>query len=119
MQVIRPVFVPSSRSTRKVGYYSKNSISYGWKNGFRSAGIRSRHPYQSRHTYACWSLSAGANPSFIATQMGHEDSRMVYEVYAKWIGDMDKDQVAIINRRILVNMPPSRPHNDLKPKKIF
>ncbi|CAH5610779.1 hypothetical protein AI2983V1_1906 [Enterobacter cloacae] len=44
---------------------------------------------------------------------------MVYEVYAKWIGDMDKDQVAIINRRILVNMPPSRPHNDLKPKKIF
>lgn len=119
MQVIRPVFVPSSRSTRKVGYYSKNSISYGWKNGLRRAGVRNRHPYQSRHTYACWSLSAGANPSFIATQMGHEDSRMVYEVYAKWIGDMDKDQVAIINRRILVNMPPSRPHNDLKPKKIF
>ncbi|NJQ18690.1 tyrosine-type recombinase/integrase [Pantoea sp. LS15] len=118
MQVIRPVFVPSSRSTRKVGYYSKNSISYGWKNGLRRAGIRNRHPYQSRHTYACWSLSAGANPSFIATQMGHDDSRMVYEVYAKWIGDMDKDQVAIINKRILANMPPSRPHNDMKSKKI-
>lgn len=118
-QRIRTVFVPDRRSTKKTGYYSQNSISYGWKNGLRRAGIRDRHPYQSRHTYACWSLSAGANPSFIATQMGHEDSRMVYEVYAKWIGDMDKDQVAIINRRILVNMPPSRPHNDLKPKKIF
>jgi integrase len=49
--------------------------------------------------------------------MGHEDSRMVYEVYAKWIGDMDKDQVAIINKRILANMPPLRPQGDLKSKK--
>ncbi|RAY80961.1 hypothetical protein DP190_18780 [Enterobacter cloacae] len=44
---------------------------------------------------------------------------MVYEVGAKWNGDMDRDQVAVINRRILVNMPLTRPHNDLKPKKIF
>jgi len=42
---------------------------------------------------------------------------MVYEVGAKWNGDMDKDQVAVINRRNLVNMPLTRPHNDLKPKK--
>lgn len=118
-QRIRTVFVPDRRSTKKTGYYSQNSISYGWKNGLRRAGIRDRHPYQSRHTYACWSLSAGANPSFIATQMGHEDSRMVYEVYAKWIGDMDKDQVAIINKRILSKMPPLRPHGDLKSKKIL
>ncbi|MEJ5548782.1 recombinase RecT, partial [Salmonella enterica subsp. enterica] len=25
--------------------------------------------------YACWSLSAGANPNFIATQMGHTDAQ--------------------------------------------
>ncbi|RAY66765.1 site-specific integrase [Enterobacter hormaechei] len=111
-QRISTVFVPDRRSTKKTGYYSKNSISYGWKNGLRRAGVRERHPYQSRHTYACWSLSAGANPSFIATQMGHEDSRMVYEVYAKWIGDMDRDQVAIINKRILADSPPSRPRKD-------
>ena len=111
-QRIRTVFVPDRRSTKKTGYYSKNSISYAWKNGLRRAGIRERHPYQSRHTYACWSLSAGANPSFIATQMGHEDSRMVYEVYAKWIGDMDNDQVAIINKRILADSPPSCPRKD-------
>ena len=44
---------------------------------------------------------------------------MVYEVYAKWIGDMDKDQVAIINKRIQANMPPLRPQDDLKLKKIL
>jgi integrase len=51
--------------------------------------------------------------------MGHEDSRMVYEVYAKWIGDMDKDLVAIINKRILANVPPLRPQGDLKSKKML
>lgn len=56
-QFIRPVFVPTAHSTRKTGYFSKNSISYGWKHGLRRAEIRERHPYQSRHTYACWSLS--------------------------------------------------------------
>jgi len=108
-QIISPVFVPTSHSKKKTGYFSKNSISYGWKHGLRRAGIRSRHPYQSRHTYACWSLSAGANPSFIASQMGHEDSRMVYEVYAKWIGDMNSDQVDMINSKILVSLPPPHP----------
>ena len=38
-------------------------------------------------------LMAGANPSFIASQMGHEDARMVYEVYSKWIGDINQYQV--------------------------
>jgi integrase len=49
-------------------------------------------------------FSAGANPSFIATQMGHEDSRRVYVVYAKWIGDMG-DQVTIITNRITTGLP--------------
>ncbi|QPK02420.1 tyrosine-type recombinase/integrase [Enterobacter mori] len=102
-----------------MGYFSKNAISYGWKQGLRRAGIRERHPYQSRHTYACWSLSAGANPSFIATQMGHEDSRRVYVVYAKWIGDMDKDQVTIITNRITTGLPPSRPQSVTNTKKCL
>lgn len=42
-----------------------------------NTGIRRRAPYQTRHTYACWALSAGANPSFIASQLGHEDAQMV------------------------------------------
>jgi integrase len=33
----------------------------------KRAGIRRRNPYHTRHTFACWLLSAGANPSFAAT----------------------------------------------------
>ncbi|EMK5830076.1 tyrosine-type recombinase/integrase [Citrobacter sedlakii] len=46
----------------------------------RRSGIRRHPPYQSRHTYACWLLSAKANLSFIASHMGHENAKMVYEV---------------------------------------
>ncbi|WP_230580447.1 tyrosine-type recombinase/integrase [Xenorhabdus bovienii] len=47
----------------------------------KRSGVRHRKAYQTRHTYAYWMLSAGANPSFIATQMGHVSSQMVHNVY--------------------------------------
>lgn len=98
-QSLKFVFQPKAQSRSKAGFYSKRSISYSWERGLEKAGIRYRHPYQSRHTYACWSLSAGANPAFIASQMGHENARMVYTVYSKWIGDMDDDQVGLLDRK--------------------
>ncbi|WP_241646751.1 tyrosine-type recombinase/integrase [Rosenbergiella metrosideri] len=52
-------------------HYSVLSLSQTWKTALTVAGIRGRKAYQSRHTYACWSLAAGATPDFIANQMGH------------------------------------------------
>nr|POW27921.1 putative defective protein IntQ [Pectobacterium parmentieri] len=66
----------------------------------KRSGIRRRNPYHTRHTYACWLLSAGANPSFIANQMGHENAQMVYEIYRKWIEYMNEDQVGMLNRKL-------------------
>lgn len=40
-----------------------------WKSAVKRADIRRRNPYHTRHTYACWMLTAGANPSFIANQV--------------------------------------------------
>lgn len=117
-QKIRFVFVPKSQSKTKAGYFSKSAISYGWKKSIETAGIRKRHPYQSRHTFACWSLSAGANPSFIGSQMGHEDARMVYEVYSKWIGDMNQEQVDLLNDRMPTALPPSCPKAKGRLKKV-
>lgn len=65
--------------------------------------------YQSRHTYACWSLTAGANPNFIASQMGHSNAQMVYQVYGKWMAESDRDQLAILNQK-LSSFVPSMPH---------
>lgn len=49
------------------------------------AGITYRNPYQIRHTYASTLLTAGANPWYVAQQLGHEDVEMVFRTYGKFI----------------------------------
>ncbi|MDU7619629.1 MAG: tRNA 2-thiocytidine(32) synthetase TtcA, partial [Escherichia coli] len=71
-----------------------------WNAAVKRAGIRRRNPYHTRHTFACWLLTAGANPAFIASQMGHETAQMVYEIYGMWIDDMNDEQVAMLNARL-------------------
>lgn len=53
------------------------------------AGVRYRNPYQLRHTFASWMLSAGENPLWVAQQMGHRDVLMVLRVYGRWIPKVD------------------------------
>jgi len=69
---VNEFFVPSAWNTK-------------WANLIRRAGIRSRPPYQTRHTYACWNLTARGNLAFIAKQLGHNDYSMLVQVYARWI----------------------------------
>lgn len=56
-----------------------------WIAALKAAGVRYRKPYQTRHTYASVMVSAGEIPEWVADQMGHQDTRMVSEVYAKWV----------------------------------
>lgn len=49
------------------------------------SGIEYRNPYQIRHTYASTLLTAGANPWYVAQQLGHEDVEMVFRTYGKFI----------------------------------
>ena len=76
----------------------------------KRAGVRVRDPYQSRHTYACWLLSSGANPSFIASQMGHASAQMVFNVYGAWMADSSAEQIAMLNQK-LAYFAPLMPHS--------
>lgn len=49
------------------------------------AGVAYRNPYQIRHTRASALLTAGANPWYVAAQLGHEDVEMVFRTYGKFI----------------------------------
>jgi len=55
-------------------------------------GLRYREPYQTRHTSATLALMAGANPSYIARQLGHTNANMLFRVYSKWIDGADKSR---------------------------
>ncbi|OAT17912.1 phage integrase [Buttiauxella gaviniae ATCC 51604] len=99
-QTLSFCFVPRHEGASKSGHYSSNTIKGSWERAMERAGIRHRSPYHSRHTYACWLLSAGANPSFIASQMGHENAQMVYMIYSKWIATMNNDQIGMLNEKL-------------------
>lgn len=49
------------------------------------AGVRYRNPYQIRHTFASSRLTDGANPYWMADQLGHENLQLVFRVYGKFI----------------------------------
>lgn len=101
------VFNPniSGRYPTKSICYIPGSIAASWNHLLRRAGIRHRKSYESRHTFACWALSAGANPSFIANQMGHTNAQMVFNVYGKWMSEQNDDQVALLNINFDFNAP--------------
>lgn len=56
-----------------------------WKKAVSKAGIKYRNPYQTRHSYASWLLSAGENPLKVAQQMGHSDWGMIRKIYGRWV----------------------------------
>lgn len=56
-----------------------------WLPLMKRSGIEYRNPYQIRHTFASTLLTAGANPWYVAQQLGHEDVEMVFRTYGKFI----------------------------------
>lgn len=61
-----------------------------WNPTLKKLGIRHRRMYQTRHTYATLNLMAGANPMWVARQLGHASMQMLLTVYSKWIDQADK-----------------------------
>jgi len=84
---VRVLLSPKTQARRTVvnDYFAPSAWNTKWCNLVRRAGIRHRPPYQTRHTYACWNLTARGNLAFIANQMGHSDYSMLVQVYGRWI----------------------------------
>lgn len=62
-----------------------------WRPALRIAGMRYRNPYQTRHTYASMMLTAGESPIWLAQQMGHSDTAMIFRNYGRWIETTNAD----------------------------
>ncbi|WP_189674314.1 site-specific integrase [Pseudomonas sp. SWRI179] len=61
-----------------------------WAHAVKKAGVRYRRPYQTRHTYASMTLSAGEHPMWVAQQMGHSDWTSIARVYGRWMPSADE-----------------------------
>jgi integrase len=56
-----------------------------WYPALKRAGIRFRNPNQTRHTFATLTLATGENREWIAKQLGHASTQMLFQRYTKFI----------------------------------
>lgn len=61
-----------------------------WRSVLKKLGLEYRSPYQTRHTTATMWLAAGENPTWIAQQMGHTSTEMLFKTYARYVPNMTR-----------------------------
>lgn len=93
-EAIRPVWL--NPATGKAWLNDQQLRRRAWEPALKKSGVRYRVPYQCRHTYASMLLSWGANPMFVAAQMGHKDWGMIRRRYGRWITAMSDSQLELI-----------------------
>jgi len=88
------------KSTGKKAYVFCNSVDKPlrhdnvtkrvWHPLLRRLGLRARRPYQTRHTAATLWLAAGESPEWIARQMGHTTTEMLFRVYSRYVPNLTR-----------------------------
>ncbi|TDF38490.1 site-specific integrase [Alteromonadaceae bacterium M269] len=68
--------------------YFVNSI---WYPLLDKLNLKKRRPYSTRHTAASLWLAAGENPTWIANQLGHRNTQMLFEVYARFVPSLSRN----------------------------
>lgn len=75
-----------------------------WYPLLRNLGLRKRRPYQSRHTAATLWLAAGENPEWIARQMGHTTTEMLFRVYSRYVPNLTRRDGSAFDNLIKANL---------------
>ena len=61
-----------------------------WYPILRYLGLPNRRPYQARHTAATLWLASGEAPEWIARQMGHSSTEMLFKVYSRYVPNLTR-----------------------------
>lgn len=68
-----------------------------WYPLLRRLGLEKRRPYQTRHTAATLWLGAGENPEWVARQLGHTNTEMLFKTYSRYIPNLTRTDGAAMN----------------------
>ena len=68
-----------------------------WYPLLRHLGLEARRPYQTRHTCATLWLAAGENPEWVARQLGHVDTTMLFKTYSRFIPNLTRRDGSAFN----------------------
>jgi integrase len=75
-----------------------NVMNRVWYPALKRAGVRTRKPYQTRHTFATLALSAGEAIGWVSRQMGHANTKMVIEHYYRFIPNLTRRDGSALDR---------------------
>lgn len=61
-------------------------------------GLDKRNPYQSRHTTATLWLASGESPEWIARQMGHSTTKMLFTTYSRFVPNLTRQDGSALDK---------------------
>lgn len=74
-----------------------------WYPLLRYLDLPKRTPYQTRHTAATLWLASGENPEWIARQMGHTTTEMLFRVYSRYVPNLTRQDGSAFERLLAQN----------------
>lgn len=84
---------------------NRNNISRRiWYPTLRYLGLKTRPPYQTRHTTATLWLAAGETPEWIARQMGHTTTEMLFRVYSRYVPNLTRQDGSAFDKLLNKNI---------------
>lgn len=100
-QVVYNALQRQQQATGKLGEYvfcnregnpldNKNFTDRVWYPLLRHLGLKARKPYQTRHTAATLWLAAGEAPEWIARQLGHTTTEMLFRTYSRFVPNLTR-----------------------------
>jgi integrase len=110
-QLVFDALKEQEKSTRKISEFVfcnreglpldyKNVNNRVWKPLLRHLGLKVRRPYQCRHTAATLWLGAGENPEWIARQLGHTTTEMLFRVYSRYVPNLTRRDGSAFERML-------------------
>ena len=79
---------------------NRNFVRRVWKPILRHLGLKDRRAYQCRHTAATLWLGAGENPEWIARQLGHSTTEMLFRVYSRYVPNLTRRDGSAFERML-------------------
>lgn len=77
---------------------NKNFSDRVWYPLLRNLGLEPRRPYQMRHTAATLWLASGEAPEWIARQLGHASTEMLFRVYSRYVPNLTRQDGSAMER---------------------
>lgn len=77
---------------------NKNFSDRVWYPLLRHLALPPRRPYQMRHTAATLWLASGEAPEWIARQLGHANTEMLFKVYSRYVPNLTRRDGSAIDR---------------------